>query len=229
MKQPPQYSVEEKHLFLEKNWVLIVGVFLGAITLFFLMALVIMSIFEMTVPKNSRFIVITVIAFGLAFATAFIGGNAAAKGNVPFVSEGYIAEFSAGGGVAAFFIVFILGSYLYKDVAEDPWSGKFGDLKRAEAQISNVDDSMIIRVNGNQIAEVSYGEAPPNLNILSNLKKGENIMEVVVKNGSYGGCSGKLKLLFNNMPIPDYQWSVDNPFAAPDSICYSQKKTLEIP
>ena len=157
MKQTSQYNVERKHLFLEKNWVLIVGVLLGAITIFFLMALVVMSTFALIVPPGSRFIVITIIAFGLSFSGAFIGGNAAAKGKIPFISEAYTAEFSAGGGVATFLIVFIVGSSLYKpDVPPPsplPWDGRLENLKKAEAQVSNVDDAMIVRVNEKLIVE----------------------------------------------------------------------------
>ncbi|TFB39021.1 hypothetical protein [Pseudomonas sp. F01002] len=230
MTPPPRYSVQNKDSFFEKNWVLILGVFIGCITLFFLMALVIMSVFSLTVPAGSRFIVITIIAFGLAFASAFIGGNAAANGKIPFLPEKLTVGFSAGGGIAAFLIVFILGSYLYIDDGLLPksWDGKFNSLKKVDAQISNVDDSMIVRVNEKQIAEISFGETPPTLDILPELRKGENVIEVQVRNGSYGGCSGKLKLIFNDMAIPDYQWSVDNKYAAIDSICYSQKKNLKI-
>lgn len=232
MKQPSQYDMESKHLFLEKNWVLIVGVFLGATTIFFLMALVIMSVFALVVPPGSRFIVITIIAFGLSFSGAFIGGNAAAKGKIPFVSEAYTAEFSAGGGVATFLIVFILGSVSYKpDVPPPPptpWDGKMDSLKKAEAQISSVDDVMIVRVNEKQIAEVGYGESPPALDILGELKKGQNIIEVEVKNGSYGGCTGKLALVFNDVDAPNYQWSINNPYAAPNSTCFSNKRALKI-
>lgn len=233
MKQPPQYEVESKQLFLEKNWVLIVGVALGAITMFFLMALVIMSTFALVVPPGSRFIVITIIAFGLSFSGAFIGGNAAAKGKIPFVPEAYTAEFSAGGGVATFLIAFTLGSILYNPADNPPppppsWDGKLKSLKKAEAQISNVDDSMIVRINEKQLLEVNYGDTPPFFDILAELKKGTNVIEVEVRNGSYGGCSGKLNILFNGMDVPDYKWSIDNPYAAPNSTCFLNKRTLRI-
>ncbi|MGF6329301.1 hypothetical protein ABH909_002179 [Pseudomonas sp. BS3782 TE3695] len=232
MKHTSQYNLESKHSFLEKNWVLIVGVLLGAMTIFFLMALVIMSTFALVVPPGSRFIVITIIAFGLSFSGAFIGGNAAAKGKIPFVSEAYTAEFSAGGGVATFLIVFVAGSFLYKPDVQPPpslpWDGKLENLKKAEAQVSNVDDAMIVRVNEKQIIEARYGGVPPALDILGELKKGQNVIEVEVRNDSYGGCAGKLRLRFNDMYIPDYEWSVDNPFAGSNSTCYSDKRMLNI-
>lgn len=232
MTPQPRYNAPNKDSFFEKNWVLIFGVLIGCITLFFLMALVIMSVFSLTVPAGSKFIVITVIAFGLAFASAFIGGNAAANGRIPFLPEKLTVGFSAGGGIAAFVIVFVLGSILYIDDVIPPtesWDGKFDSLNKARAQISNVDDSMTVRVNEKQVAEVNYGVTPPALDILPELRKGENIIEVQVRNGSYGGCSGKLILIFNDVVVPDYQWSVDNKYAAANSVCYSQKKTFKIP
>lgn len=48
-------------MFLEKNWALIIGLFLGAATLFFLMVLVIITIIASPIPEDSKIIVIPLL------------------------------------------------------------------------------------------------------------------------------------------------------------------------
>jgi hypothetical protein len=60
-------------------WVMIVGICFAVLTLLFLMALTIMSVIGYRIECQSRFLIVTVFAFGAALSTAFLGGDAAAK------------------------------------------------------------------------------------------------------------------------------------------------------
>lgn len=99
-------------------WVMIVGICFAVLTLLFLMALTIMSVIGYRIECQSRFLIVTVFAFGAALSTAFLGGDAAAKGRLPlpFIQEHPI-EFSAAGGVAILMLLMILGRSIF--VTED--------------------------------------------------------------------------------------------------------------
>jgi hypothetical protein len=218
-------------MFLEKNWALIAGLCSGVATLLFLMALIIMTMIVAPVPDSSRIIVVTVIALGMALANAFIGGNAAATGRLPLVFEKYSLEFSAVGGVATFLIVFIVGSIFYvpgTDQVVRPWDKKLSTLKSAGVRISNVDDSMTVRVNGQPVVEAFYGKAPAEVDVLKLLRRGVNDIEVEIKNNQFGGCSGNLKLIVNGEEDQRFHWSWKNNFAESNSVCFAEKETLTI-
>ncbi len=82
------------------------------------MFLVIIAIFGHIVPSNARFLVIVVLALGAAMSAGFLGGAAAIQGKIPipFVQK-HPLVFSAGGGIAFFLIVLLLGCYLYVNPA----------------------------------------------------------------------------------------------------------------
>ncbi|TBW06788.1 hypothetical protein E0E50_18595 [Azotobacter chroococcum subsp. isscasi] len=105
---------ESSSVSVAQYWVVVVGALLGALTLVFLMALVIMAALDYEVPVGSRFLVISVLALGAGLASAFLGGTAAAAGRipVPFASSHPI-EFSAAGGVGVLVLIMVLGSVLY--------------------------------------------------------------------------------------------------------------------
>lgn len=95
-------------------WVLIVGlVFLGLAVLFF-MGLVVASLFGLTVPGNSRFLVCSVLALTASIGSGFLGGSAVASGqiNVPRFLNNPI-RFGVTGGIAVFAIVLLLCHLLY--------------------------------------------------------------------------------------------------------------------
>ena len=89
------------------------AVFVG-VTLLFFMSLIGASILQHDIPTNGKPLVVIVLALSIALSFAFIGGNAAAEGNVPlpFAKDKPVA-FSVGGGIAAFVIVLLLGFGLY--------------------------------------------------------------------------------------------------------------------
>ena len=99
------------------TWVFIAGCALGAATLIFFMILVIMAIQGYEVPKDSRFLVVVVMALGAALSSAFLGGHAAINGKIPFpaksIYKGNTMKFSATGGIGVFIISMIVGYLFY--------------------------------------------------------------------------------------------------------------------
>ena len=95
-------------------WFAKAGYATGLLTLLFFMALVVAGISGHEVPENTRMLVVFVISLGLALASSFIGGNAAAKGSLPFpfVKERPMA-FTVGGGIAVFVVALLIGYYVY--------------------------------------------------------------------------------------------------------------------
>ena len=99
---------------LMQPWVLIAGAALGTLTLLFFMGLVVLSVFGKEVPCDSRYLVVTVIAFGASLSTAFLGGAAAAKGAIPLsVARDHPLTASVSGGVAVLVILLALGNHLF--------------------------------------------------------------------------------------------------------------------
>ena len=105
------------------HWFPVVGVIAGLLTLLFFMAIAGASLFGFQVPSGGRFPVVVVMALGLALSGSFLGGTAAASGNIPLpgVRENPI-RFTVAGGVAIFVIVLALGYLFYarEEVATGP-------------------------------------------------------------------------------------------------------------
>lgn len=101
------------------EWAPIAGIIFASMTILFFMGLVLASLFGYEVPSGSRFLVLSVLAIGIALTLAFIGGEAAAKGKlpIPFLNQNPI-EFSAAGGIAVFFITLIIGNVIYGSQSE---------------------------------------------------------------------------------------------------------------
>jgi len=89
------------------------GVF-GAVTLLFFMALVLMSVLGRPVPEQARYLVVIVLALSGGFSAAFLGGNASARGAIPFAggnNNPLAVAFT--GGIAVLVALLILGRYLF--------------------------------------------------------------------------------------------------------------------
>lgn len=95
-------------------WFAMAGAVFGGFTLVFLMGLVVASMVGYDPSQNTRPLIIIVLSFAVALSFAFIGGTAAAQGNIPlpFAKEKPVA-FSVSGGIAAFIITMLLGFWLY--------------------------------------------------------------------------------------------------------------------
>jgi hypothetical protein len=90
------------------------GASFGGLTLVFFMAIVFATLTGHTVPPSARFPIIAVLALGVALTTAFLGGDAAAKGQLPLpLFKDKPIEFSVAGGIAVFVIVLLLGNAIF--------------------------------------------------------------------------------------------------------------------
>jgi hypothetical protein len=94
-------------------WFQKAGFVTGALTLFFLMALVVASVLGREVPDGSKFLVTAVFALGCALSATFLGGDAVASGKIPFLADKSPLAISATGGIAVLVIVLVLGYYFY--------------------------------------------------------------------------------------------------------------------
>jgi uncharacterized protein (TIGR02594 family) len=96
------------------GWIPVFGAITGGIVLLFFMSLVIIEIMGYHIPPQARFLVVCVLAIGMAFAFAAIGGSAVASGILPLPSGlDSPIKFALGGGIATFAVVLIMGYLLY--------------------------------------------------------------------------------------------------------------------
>jgi hypoxanthine phosphoribosyltransferase len=116
VEEPPPVAVDEK---VSKNqdvprWFPIAGFALAVLALLFLMSLIVLSVFGREIPMTSRFILVAFLALAAGLSLTFLGGSAAARGDltIPVVGKTPIS-FGVTGGIAAFVIVLVLGYALY--------------------------------------------------------------------------------------------------------------------
>ena len=96
------------------TWIAKAGAAFAGLTLVFFMGLVVAAVLNHDVPTDARFLVLVVLALGAAMSVAFLGGTAAAQGNIPIPGlEQHAIAVSAGGGSATLLIILLLGYYLY--------------------------------------------------------------------------------------------------------------------
>src|SRR5262245_11693155 len=107
---------------LKQAWVVVVGACVGIATLLFFMGLILLSVYGRQIPCDSRFLVATVVAFGAALSSAFLGGAAAAHGSIPLpLAREHPLGFSVSGGVAVLLLLLVLSNQLFaKDCSEGP-------------------------------------------------------------------------------------------------------------
>jgi hypothetical protein len=95
------------------SWAPIAGAIFGGVTLVFFMALVVAGVMGYQIAQGSTFALNAILALGVALAAAFLGGDAAAKGNLPIpLLQDRPVEFAIGGGLAAFVIIFLIANAL---------------------------------------------------------------------------------------------------------------------
>ena len=103
---PPPSPGSNPSTGLAQPWVMIAGALFGALTLIFIMGLVLLGVAGHEVPCNTVFLVNITVSLGAALAAAFLGGNASAKGNIPFLQNSLAT--SVTGGLAALVIMLIV-------------------------------------------------------------------------------------------------------------------------
>jgi hypothetical protein len=95
-------------------WAFVTGAAFGGLTLLFFMALVLLAAFDRPIPCESRFLVVVVLALGGALASSFIGGSAAAKGEIPLrIATRNPIGFSVFGGIAVLLLLMVVGHFGY--------------------------------------------------------------------------------------------------------------------
>ena len=98
-----------------KEWMVIVACVFGGLTLLFLMLMVlVVVVMGKSLGRDGRFLVITIIAFGLALAGGFLGSSGTLSGTIPL--PGVLKDpltLALAGGAAVFAIVWIIGYWLY--------------------------------------------------------------------------------------------------------------------
>ena len=97
---------------LAQPWVMIAGATLGGIVLFFFMALVLLGIGGHEVPCTSTYLVNITLSLGAALAAGFLGGNASARGSIPFLKSSPMT-FGVSGGIGTLVVVLVISSNLF--------------------------------------------------------------------------------------------------------------------
>ena len=128
------------------SWALIAGFISGIATLIYLMGLLLLLvIFRLHVSSIAGFILSSILAFGAALSCAFLGGSAAAKGQLPIPGGTNRAiEFSITSGIAVFVIVFILSNILFPQRIPMPGTdgttlGSYIDTLKDHNDLLNID------------------------------------------------------------------------------------------
>jgi hypothetical protein len=95
------------------SWFAKAGFASAAVAFFFLVGLVILSIFDKDVPASAKILVDIAIAIAVACAFAFFGGVAHAEGKIPFFKGHEPVKFATEGGIGAFVLTLILTVWFY--------------------------------------------------------------------------------------------------------------------
>lgn len=102
------------------KWALPASAALGGAVLLFLMLVVLLEMSGWQPPENAAELFPALIAFGLAIATGFIGGTAAAKGQFGGTwGKLFPVRFAVSGGIATFVVTFAFTSAYFSSTASD--------------------------------------------------------------------------------------------------------------
>lgn len=105
------------------RWFPIAGFAAGVLTLAFFMVLVFL---ERPIECDQRFLIVIILAFGAALASAFLGGWATAEGYLPLITNKDNAiRMSVGGAVAVLVIVLIVGYWQYRCQGDERLSYRY--------------------------------------------------------------------------------------------------------
>jgi hypothetical protein len=131
---PPGYPPPPVPIGPTPVWVMALGAVFGGITLIGLLVFAYIAGKDASFVCNAFTVLAAVFAFGAALAAGFIGGGAAVTGNLGATAKNYAMLFSAGGGIAVFFIAFGLfhffkGDVCARDSAEQRHRAEVGQLE----------------------------------------------------------------------------------------------------
>lgn len=90
------------------------GAVFGGLALLFFMGLVLLSTWGHAVPDNARYLVVIVLALSGALSAGLLGGNASARGTIPFPTlKEHPLAVAFTGGIAVLIALLLLGSRLF--------------------------------------------------------------------------------------------------------------------
>jgi fido (protein-threonine AMPylation protein) len=113
-KVPPPKRTTRSIDALRSRPALIAGAIFGGAALLFFMTLVLMSAFGRPVPDQARYLVVIVLALSGGLSAGFLGGNASARGAIPFAgANNNPLAVAFTGGVAVLVALLVLGRYLF--------------------------------------------------------------------------------------------------------------------
>ena len=94
------------------DWAFTAGLLCAALAGFFLLVLVSGTVLGLPVPEQNRFLLVWTVAFGAGFASLFLGGVAASKGQIPlpFITERPI-QFAVLFGLIVLALASMVGTY----------------------------------------------------------------------------------------------------------------------
>lgn len=99
-------------------WAAMLGAIFGGLTLAGLFAFAFIAGREPDFICNSFTLLAAIFAFGAALAAAFVGGAAGVSGSIPILRNNVVA-FSAVGGIAVFFIAFLIFQSFQERICTD--------------------------------------------------------------------------------------------------------------
>ncbi len=142
------------------RWFPIAGIVFAAFALMFFTALAVASAFGRSVPPDSHFIVVVILALSSALSCFFFGGQAIVNYSLPnTLSFGRTVTFSATGGIAVLFIVLLLGRELYPQPHEPftvvvrPYSTEVPRFQNGSITLECGNFHSTVNVNSNGEAE----------------------------------------------------------------------------
>ena len=117
-----QKSIELERI--APTWCTVIGVLIGGVTLVFFMFLVVVSLQGREVPRESRYLVVTVLATGWGLSACLLSLKIAATGKIPLpFAKSHPIQFVATGGFAAAIAIYAIGYLLYIPSANKPSIG----------------------------------------------------------------------------------------------------------
>jgi hypothetical protein len=110
---------------------------------------------------------------------------------------------------------------------------RYAYLEHAELQASQVDDFMFVTVNGRRVISAKYGDAANWVDVTGLLRRGPNTVEVIIQNGRYGGCGGRLVFRINGVTNSEsiWQWGTaagDIAGRPPNVVCFQEVRTINL-
>jgi hypothetical protein len=104
------------------------------------------------------------------------------------------------------------------------WPPMFTQIQKAELKLSDADDRLVVKVNGQGEFSAGFGEVVPPFQIKELLRSGSNDFHIKIVNTG-GPCSGTVTVILNGVEAE--RWSVVKS-GRQDNPCFEQSRNLEL-